>query len=81
MPNEHTVQHLPWDPNRPRIVIHSLDEIPAFTNECEEVEFWDTHEMSDELWDSLPAIPDEELAHLDRIRAQRRQQKTGRATG
>lgn len=81
MPNQHTVHHSPWDPNHPRAVIHSLDEIPAFADECEEVEFWDTHEMSDELWDSLPAIPDDELARLDGIRARRRQQRTERATG
>ena len=81
MPSEHTIQHRPWDSNRPRTVINSLKEIPAFANECEEVEFWDTHEMSDELWDSLPPIPDDEFARLDRFRAKRQEQQTRRATG
>jgi hypothetical protein len=40
-------------------VIHSLDEIPAFASEAEEADFWDTHEFSDELWDSLPSAEDE----------------------
>ena len=35
-------------------IIHSLDEIPTFVSEREEAEYWDTHEFSDELWDSLP---------------------------
>jgi hypothetical protein len=35
-------------------VINSLDEIPHFDSEDDERDFWDTHEFSDELWDSLP---------------------------
>jgi hypothetical protein len=35
-------------------VIHSLDEIPDFESEDEEREWWWEHELSDELWDSLP---------------------------
>ena len=38
--------------------IHSLDEIPKFDSEAEEAAFWDTHEFSDELWDSLPSAED-----------------------
>ena len=37
-------------------VIHSLDEIPNFESEDEEREWWAEHEMSDELWDSLPDL-------------------------
>jgi hypothetical protein len=40
-------------------VICSLDEIPACASEADEAAFWDTHEMSDELWDSLPSAEDE----------------------
>jgi hypothetical protein len=40
-------------------VVHSLDEIPSFSSEAEEAIFWDTHEMSDELWDSLPSAEDQ----------------------
>ena len=39
-------------------VIRSLDEIPDFKTESEEADFWDTHAMSDELWDSLPPADD-----------------------
>lgn len=33
--------------------IHSLKEIPNFTNEAEEAEFWSTHELGDELLGSM----------------------------
>lgn len=40
--------------------IHNLEEIPAFTDEREEHEFWSTHELSDDLWDRAePLEPDE----------------------
>jgi hypothetical protein len=42
-------------------VIHSLDDIPVFADEDEEAAFWCTHEFSDELWESLPHVPDDEL--------------------
>ena len=41
------------------IVINSLDEIPDFESEHEEWEYWQTHEFSDELWDSLPIVKDD----------------------
>lgn len=50
-----TVRH-----RRP-VVIHSLDEIPHFADEEEERAFWDSHEMSPELWRSLPPAPDDML--------------------
>ena len=43
------------------IVIHSVDEIPQFTSEKEENDFWGTHDFSEELWDSLPPVPEEHL--------------------
>ena len=44
-------------------VLDSLDEIPDFKSEDEEREWWAEHEMSDELWDSLPDMTPE----LDQI--------------
>ena len=46
------------------IPIYSLDEIPAFSSEDEERDWWDTHEFSDELWDSLPHERDPDLERL-----------------
>jgi hypothetical protein len=43
------------------VVINDVSEIPSFQNEDEEHEFWSTHEMSEELWDKLPPVPDDEL--------------------
>lgn len=39
----------------PRLLkITSLDQIPtSFATEDEEANFWDTHSISDELWDQL----------------------------
>lgn len=39
--------------------VRDLAEIPDFASERQEAEFWDTHTMSDELWDSLPPVEDE----------------------
>lgn len=81
MPFEHSTRHPHRDTDKPREVIHSLEEIPTFADECEEVAFWDTHELSDELWGSLPPIPDSESTRLERIRAGRHEQRSRRATG
>ena len=32
------------------IEVRSLEEIPDFANEEEEARWWETHELSDELW-------------------------------
>jgi hypothetical protein len=48
-------------PASPMITIHSIDEIPAFGSEAEEVAFWATHEIADALWKRLPVVPDDEL--------------------
>jgi hypothetical protein len=46
---------------RKRKIIQSLDEIPAtFPSEDAEREYWETHELSDELYD------DQEIARLTR---------------
>lgn len=42
-------------------VIRSLKEIPVFTSETEEREFWDTHSLSDGLLEQMGPVPDEEL--------------------
>ena len=59
-------------------VIHTLDEIPDFESEDEEREWWAEHEMSDELWNSLPDM----TAELDEIAplpdsAQRKRRRAG----
>ncbi len=53
--------------NRAITVIESLDQMPDFATEEEEAALWDTHEMSDDLWRSLPRIPD---ALLPPVRSQ-----------
>jgi hypothetical protein len=60
-PVRHSIEHTTFDPNQLKTVVHSLDAVPTFRDECEEVEFWDTHTLSDELWESLPAVPDNDL--------------------
>ena len=35
--------------------LKSLDEIPRFTNEAEEAEFWSTHSLAD-IWDQLEPV-------------------------
>jgi predicted DNA binding CopG/RHH family protein len=42
-------------------IVTSLDEIPHFRSEQEEATYWQTHELSESLWDRLPQVPDEEL--------------------
>lgn len=48
-------------PSRDLILITRLDQVPVFCREADEADFWDTHEMSEELWATLPRVPDEEL--------------------
>lgn len=42
-------------------LVSSTAEIPVFASEDEEHRFWETHEFADELWDTLPPAPEEEL--------------------
>src|SRR5579884_4484047 len=43
---------------RPKVVLHSLDEIPSFTNEDEEAAFWDGHELGEEIVERMEPVPD-----------------------
>jgi hypothetical protein len=49
------------DPDRPLITVHSLEGLPTFAGESEEHEFWGTYSIADEMWDQVPAVPDDEL--------------------
>lgn len=40
------------------IPVTDPSEIPEFQTEEEEVAFWDTHEITETLWDALP-VPDD----------------------
>jgi hypothetical protein len=63
-----------------KIVLHSLDEIPSFTGEAEEVAFWETHTLSEDLLETLPPpsshMQEELLRHRNtvgrHVQAQRR---------
>jgi hypothetical protein len=50
--------------------LDSVDDVPDFANECEEVEYWDTHELAADLFHGGPLEPDEEAA-LARARDRR----------
>ena len=41
--------------------IHSLDEVPTFASEGEEVAFWATHELGDEVLSRMDAVSEEVL--------------------
>jgi uncharacterized protein YegP (UPF0339 family) len=53
----HQFHHDPARWPKERIVIHSTEEIPPFTNECEEHEFWATHEPGAELFEDAQPDP------------------------
>lgn len=65
----HRIEHATPAAGRAKSMIRSLDEIPGFRDECEEVEFWNMHELSDELWESLPLVPGRELPPVRARRA------------
>jgi predicted DNA binding CopG/RHH family protein len=48
--------------------IHSLAEIPRFETEAEEVEFWETHCLGDELLAQMGPIPEDEVPIRRRTR-------------
>jgi hypothetical protein len=52
-------------------VINSLDEVPDFSSEDDEREFWATHTLSDALWNSLPktTLEDDDLDGLFDVHA------------
>ena len=41
------------------ITARSLDEIPSFASEAEESAYWQTHALSEELWETLPPVPED----------------------
>ncbi len=43
-------KHPERDPESGRIFVNSVDEIPNFTSDEEEVEFWETHEATMEMF-------------------------------
>jgi hypothetical protein len=42
-------------------IVHSIEEIPDFASEAEESEYWVSHALSNELWERLPPVPEQEL--------------------
>jgi hypothetical protein len=42
-------------------IVHSLADIPTFASEAEENAYWQTHALSEELWATLPPVPEDEL--------------------
>lgn len=49
------------------IEVHSEDEVPEFSSEAEEAEFWSTHSLGEEMLRELP--PDDPLLPPPRPRA------------
>lgn len=49
------------DNTQPMTIITGLDDIPHFRSEREEAAYWQTHQLSEGLWDTLPEAPDEVL--------------------
>ena len=51
-------------------MIHSLSEIPKFKSEDQERRYWETHGLSDELWDSLydPKVDEEVNKMVKRLK-------------
>jgi len=41
---------------KPKTVIRSLDEVPAFRCEADEQIFWSTHELAEDLLDEAPSL-------------------------
>ena len=48
-------------PQKTMTIVRSLDEIPPFASEAEESAYWQTHALSEELWNTLPSVPEDEL--------------------
>ena len=41
------------------IIVHSLKEVPEFTTEDEEREWWTSHELSERFYERLEDVTDE----------------------
>ncbi|MCG3156511.1 MAG: hypothetical protein DKINENOH_03135 [bacterium] len=48
----------------PRILVHSLDQIPKFASEDEEREWWATHDLAPELGEDVTAQEHELIQRL-----------------
>ena len=48
-------------PQKTVTIVRSLDVIPPFASEAEEGAYWQTHALSEELWDTLSPVPEDEL--------------------
>ena len=51
-------------PQKTVTIVRSLDVIPPFASEAEEGAYWQTHALSEELWDTLPPVPEETSATM-----------------
>ena len=61
MTAKHNPQHDPARWPKERIIVHSWDDVPTFADECEEHEFWSTHEMGDEFFENVAPDADADL--------------------
>lgn len=43
------------------LIVREIEDIPEFTSEAEESEYWQNHTFSEPLWDQRPITPDNEL--------------------
>jgi predicted DNA binding CopG/RHH family protein len=48
-------------PIQPMMTVKSLNEIPHFNSEQEEAAYWQTHALSQVLWDTLQPASEEDL--------------------
>ena len=55
--------------SKDRIVVHSLDDIPEFSSEDEEREWWATHDLTPELGQD---VTEEQHALIQRLKARYR---------
>lgn len=56
-----------------RTIVRRWEDVPDFQNECEEQEYWRTHDLAADLFGRRPADADEAVI-LARARARRAQQ-------
>jgi len=52
---------------RQMVVVENLDDVPDFSSEAEEVEYWDTHELGGEALEKMGPL-DDILGPPDRTR-------------
>lgn len=66
----HNRTHTPLQRAAERTIVHRWEDVPTFQNECEEQEYWYTHELAADLFERRPPDP-EEAAILERARRRR----------